>query len=121
MARRHWLVSSYLALSDRGDLSEPEGRALLKRLYPKHAGEIDGLVSSYIGEALGTAPRLADDADNEPQAPQAPQSAGDFNARLRDQFIALREGNKLPDSGDMNASIRNRLNQKRLTINRESD
>ncbi len=121
MARRHWLVSSYLALSDRGDMSEPEGRALLKRLYPKHAAEIDGLVSSYTSEALGKAPRLADDGDNEPSAPQAPQSAGDVNDRLRDQFTALREGNKLSASGDMNESLRQRLNQKRLTINRESD
>jgi hypothetical protein len=102
-------------------MSEPEGRALLKRLYPKHAGEIDGLVSAFMFEATGKTPRLADDAEPSDASPARPAKAGDFNDTLREQFNALRNGAKLPDTGNMSENIRQKLSEKRLTINRDGE
>jgi hypothetical protein len=120
MARRHWLTEAYLALSDLGTMSEPEGRALLKKTFPTMAHLVDSHVDGWIAEATGKAPRQADDADVAAR-PARPAKAGDFNDTLRDQFNALRNGARLPDTGDMSENIRQKLSEKRLTINRDGE
>jgi hypothetical protein len=103
--KRHFIWDLYMALADRNDLTEPEGRAMIKDLLPHLADIVD-----FVIESKGDY-RAGQDAEESVKSRQ-------MSDKLRAEFASLRTAksgrsdsgesgtNRAGDSGDMNAIIR---------------
>lgn len=115
MARnRHWLYDAYLALADTNSMTEPEGRATLKELYPHLAFAVDSIVDS--GGDMVVAKQA--------EAASVGQAISDqLRARYRNMRSASigpigqpkPEGQSAAEGGDFGAMVRQQLRGTRIT------
>ena len=105
-SKRHFLWEAYEALADRNDLTEPQGRQILKDTFP-HLAEIVDYVISTKGDLRSA------------EAAQTAVRSQAMSSQIRDQIAALKGGNagvvgsdqsggaaSAGKAGDMNAIIR---------------
>lgn len=86
MRRDDEVINLYFALADLGTMTEPEGRALIKQIYPERAHEVDALVKAFEDEACGRSPMAS---------------------KLQSQLAELRANSRIdPNSNNLNDTIR---------------
>lgn len=131
MGNKHWLWYAYLALSDRGGMTEEQGRKLLKETFPNFADAVDPVVANF-GRKEGLSEKLNEDSDRVAEDAEKGMSSLDMNERIRQGLGQRerpgnqdREANGAFSSGradtDMNRLIREAANKGRKTVRNGGD
>ena len=105
---RHWLFMAYLALAERGGMTEKQGRQLLKNTFPTVADLVDPVISVF-GDTKKLTEIQQRRSEEMAEQQEAELAGADFNNELRASFGRQRaaanrsrddEGRFAPESPD---------------------
>jgi hypothetical protein len=113
-ANKHWLYYAYLALADRGGMTEPQGRELLKQTFPTFSHMVDSVVANH-GDRSKLNEEFNWKTDEVADGAERDVNAQNMNAIIRGS-IHRKENANSGSPKDMNAAIRGALSKNRVMV-----